>query len=495
MPTMSSAVSSTVQDRAVGSGAVRPAARRRSRAGNICGVAGPAAPPDLLAGVRGSLVIRGGHVITMDPAAGDIPAGDVLVTGGRIAAAGPGLTVPPGTAELDAAGLIVAPGLVDTHWHMWNTLLRSLSEEGPGYFRASIGHGRVFTQDDLSTGTLLACAEAIYSGITTVHDWCHNVRGPGHAEAGLRALAQAGLRARFSYGYSAGHPNDQPMDLPGLRRLHRDWAGYRAGGLLTLGMAWRGLGGSDPRTRVAPEIYRAEIAAARDLGLPVTVHASGARASAGQIAALAADRLLGPDLQVVHANHATSDEISQLADAGTPVSVSPHSELLIGYGLPRTGDFLAAGVPVGLSVDTTVLTGNADMFSIMKVTQGITNALAEHEFALTARQTLALATLEGARSLGLAGETGSLTPGKRADIICVSPAAPNLGLLTDPAHLLVTAAQPANVDTVLVDGRILKHHGVLTALDPVRIGEQAAAALGRVRARANPGLTSQITTM
>jgi 5-methylthioadenosine/S-adenosylhomocysteine deaminase len=449
-------------------------------------VAGPLAPPGVLAGVRGSLVLRGGHVITMDPAAGDIPAGDVLVTAGRIAAAGPGLAVPPGTAELDASGLIVAPGLVDTHWHMWNTLLRSLSGEGPGYFRASIGRGRGFTPDDIYTGTLLACAEAIYSGITTVHDWCHNVRSPAHAEAGLRALAEAGLRARFSFGYAAGHPNDEPMDLGGLRRLHRDWGSYRAGGLLTLGMAWRGLGGSDPRMRVAPEVYRPEIAAARDLGLPVTVHASGPRSAAGQIAALAAGRLLGPDLQVVHGNHATADEISQLAGAGSPVSVSPHSELLIGYGLPRTGEFLAAGVPVGLSVDTTVLTGNADMFSIMKVTQGVTNAVAEHEFALTARQTLGLATLDGARSLGLAGETGSLTPGKRADIICVSPAAPNLGLLTDPVHLLVTAAQPANVDTVLADGKVLKHGGVLTTLDPARIGEAAAAALGRVRARADP---------
>jgi cytosine/adenosine deaminase-related metal-dependent hydrolase len=138
-------------------------------------------------------------------------------------------------------------------------------------------------------------------------------------------------------------------------------------------------------------------------------------------------------------------------------------------------------------VDTTVLTGNADMFSIMKITQGIANALAEHEFALTARETLALATLAGARSLGLAGETGSLTAGKRADIICVSPAAPNLGLLTDPVHLLVTAAQPANVDTVLVDGKLLKHGGVLTTLDPAQISAAASAALSRVRARTKPG--------
>src|SRR5206468_2050813 len=141
------------------------------------------------------------------------------------AAVGPGLAVPPGTAELDAAGMIVAPGLVDTHWHMWNTLLRSMSADpsGPGYFKVMIGAGRAYGPGDIYAGTRLACAEAISSGITTVHDWCHNVRGPGYAEAAVRALAEAGLRARFSYGVPAGHPNDQAMDLDGLERLHRDW--------------------------------------------------------------------------------------------------------------------------------------------------------------------------------------------------------------------------------------------------------------------------------
>ena len=436
------------------------------------------------------LVIRSGYVVTMDPGLGDLPDGDVLVTGGRIAAVGTGLGA-GGARELDARGMIVAPGLVDTHWHMWNTLLRSMSggmpgEDRPaGYFSVSLGLGQAFTDQDNYQGTLLACAEAINSGITTVHDWSHNVRAPAHAEAELRALAEAGLRARYSYGYSAGHPNDQAMDTDGLRALHRDWdTGPGVGGLLTLGMACRGLGGSNPAMRVPPGIYQREMAAARELGLPVTVHASGPPAAAGQIAALAAAGLLGPDLQVVHANSATPAEIAQLAEAGCAVSLSPFSELLIGYGLPRTAELLAAGIRVGLSVDTTALTGNADMFAIMKLTQGLINATAHQEFACTARQALALGTLEGARSLGLDGVTGSLTPGKRADIILVATGHPNLGVLTDPAGLLVTAAQPGNVDTVLADGQILKRGGALVTLDGERIGAQAREALARVRARA-----------
>jgi cytosine/adenosine deaminase-related metal-dependent hydrolase len=436
------------------------------------------------------LVIRSGYVVTMDPALGDLPDGDVLVTGGRIAAVGPGLDA-AGARELDARGMIVAPGLVETHWHLWNTLLRSMSGGRPGsgrpagYFPVSLGLGQAFTDQDNYQGTLLACAEAINSGITTVHDWSHNVRGPAHAEAELRALAEAGLRARYSYGYSAGHPNDQPMDLGGLRALHRDWdAAWGGTGRLSLGMACRGLGGSNPATRVPPGVYQREMAEARELGLPVTVHASGPPAAAGQIAALAGAGLLGPDLQVVHANCATPEEISQLAEAGCAVSLSPFSELLIGYGLPQTAALLAAGIRVGLSVDTTALTGNADMFAIMKLTQGLINGTAQHEFACTARQALALGTIGGARSLGLDGVTGSLTPGKRADLILVDTAHPNLGVLTDPAGLLVAAAQPGNVDTVLADGQILKRGGTLVSLDSDRISAQAREALARVRARA-----------
>ena len=442
------------------------------------------------------LVIRSGHVVTMDPELGDIPDGDVLVAGGRIAAVGTGLDA-PGTREIDARGMIVAPGLVDTHWHMWNTLLRSMSggmpgEDGPaGYFPVTARLGRAFTDGDIYQGTLLACAEAINSGITTVHDWCHNVRGPAHAEAGLRALAESGLRARFSYGYAAGQPNDQAMDTGGLRALHRDWDSWSGpsapgrAGRLTLGMAWRGTGGSNPAMRVAPEIYRREIAAGRELGLPITVHASGPPSAAGQIAALASAGLLGPDLQVVHANCATPAEIGQLAAAGCAVSLSPFSELLIGYGLPQTAGFLAAGIRVGLSVDTTALTGNADMFAIMKLTQGLINGTAQQEFACTARQALALGTIGGARSLGLDAVTGSLTPGKRADLIMVATGHPNLGVLTDPAALLVTAAQPGNVDTVLADGQLLKRGGVLVTLDGERVSAQAREALAGVRARAS----------
>ena len=435
-----------------------------------------------------NLLIRGGYVLTMD-SAGDIPGGDVHVAGGVIQSIGRNLDVPE--AELiDASGKIVAPGLVDTHWHMWNTLLRGMSDGFPGaagaggYFATSTGIGRHFRPADSYAGTLLAAAEAIDAGITTVHDWSHNIRGREWAEAGLRALAESGLRARFSYGYEAGHPNDRLMALEDLASLASAWPAYDAGGRLRLGLAWRGTGGSNPAMRVAPELYRAEIAAARELGLPVTVHASGPASAAGQVRTYAEQGLLGPDLQLVHLNNASPAELALAAAAGTPVSVSPWTELQVGYGQPVTGELLAAGLPVGLSVDTTMLCGNADLFAVMKVTHACANGQARDEFALTARDVLRLATIDGARSLGLGQVTGSLAPGKRADLIVVSLDAPNLGVLTDPARLLVTAAAPRDVELVVADGRVLKRDGAVTALDVAGAVRSARAALRGVLARA-----------
>src|ERR1700761_5970895 len=438
-----------------------------------------------------NLLIRGGYVLTMD-SAGDLPGGDVHLRDGVIRQVGWNLDA-PGAEVIDAAGKIVAPGLVDTHWHMWNTLLRGMSDgrptadgpDGGGYFATCVGIGRHFLPGDTYAGTRLAAAEAVDAGITTVHDWAHNIRGLDWAEAGLRALGESGLRARFSYGYATGHANDQLMALDDLAAIRADWPSYHADDRIHLGVAWRGNGGSNPAMRVAPELYRAEIAAARELGLPVSVHACGPAAAAGQVLAYADEGLLGPDLQLVHLNNASATEIALAAEAGTPVSVSPWTELQIGYGQPVTGELLAAGLPVGLSVDTTMLSGNADLFAVMKVTQACANGHARDEFALTARDVLRLATIDGARSLGLGAVTGSLAAGKRADVIVVSADSPSLGVLTDPARLLVTAATPRDVELVVADGRILKRDGVLTAVDGPQVVRAARASLPALVGRAS----------
>jgi cytosine/adenosine deaminase-related metal-dependent hydrolase len=437
---------------------------------------------------RGNFVIRNAYVMTMDGALNDIVDGDVHVQDGLIRAVGKGLQA-QGAEVIDGRDMIVLPGLVETHWHMWNTLLRSMSGDtrARGYFATSAGLGKVYQPDDMYQGTRLSCLEAIWSGITTVHSWCHNIRAPSYAEADLRALRESGLRARFSYGTPQGHPPKQIMDLADLERLHNDWAKYSNDGLITLGIAWRGLGGNNTANAIPSEVYGKEIEVARRLGLPISVHASGSRGAMGQAERIGKAGLLGKDMQIIHANFASDLELKMIKDAGASISSSPYTELRIGFGMLHTGKFLAAAIPVGLSVDTTVLSGNADMFAITKVIQNIENGATENEFKLPARRVLELATIEGARSLGIDDRTGSLTPGKRADLIMVSTREPNMGVFTDPAHLIVTAAEPSNVDTVVADGRMLKRGGKVTVMDVAQVLAQARAANVAVRKRANWG--------
>jgi cytosine/adenosine deaminase-related metal-dependent hydrolase len=435
---------------------------------------------------RGTFVIRNAFVMTMERDTGDLADADVHVRDGVIVAVGPKLNA-PGAAVINGAGMIVLPGLVETHWHMWNTLLRSMSGEKPehGYFRTTAALGQKYLPGDMYQGTRLAAAEAINSGITFVHDWCHNIRSLAYAEADLRALKESGLRARFSYGAAQAMPNSEGISLGDLERLHGSWAAHANGGLITLGLAWRGMGGNNPATAIPPEIYQREIAAGRKLGLPISVHASGSGPAIGQIGTIAKAGLLGKDMQIVHAVVATRDEIEAMKEAGCAVSLSPYTELRIGFGLPQTAEFIAAGIPVGLSVDTVELSGNADMFGIMKLVQNVENGKSENEFKLTARRVLELGTIEGARSMGIADKVGSLKPGKRADLIMVSTRDVNLGVFGDPAHMIVTAAQPANVDTVVIDGRILKRAGKLTAMNAAQIVKDAAAANAALRKRAS----------
>ena len=442
---------------------------------------------------QSEVVVRNAHVLTMDPSLGDIEGGDVHVRGGEIVAVGRAL-VAPNARAIDGRKMIVLPGLVETHWHMWNSLLRSMAgdERKIGYFPTSAGLGRFFAPSDMYCGTRLAASEALNSGITTVHDWCHNARTPEHADENLRALRETGIRGRFSYGPARGIPVTETLNLPDVERLHRDWGSYSNGGLLTLGVAWRGVQyavtGADGTVQfrpIPPEVYRKEYDLARSLDLPLSAHVNiGWKVDFGHVAALERAGLLYPDLQLIHMISSTPEEIQAVAKAGCPVSFSPYTEMRTGFGFPKASNYLDAGVRVGLSVDTTTLSGDADMFAIMKVIENIENGIALSEFKMPARRVLEMGTIMGAHSLGLGDRIGSLASGKRADLIMVDTRAINIGMFTDPAHLIVEAAQPANVDLVMVDGRVLKERGKLTAIDREQVVDEASAANLEVRKRA-----------
>jgi cytosine/adenosine deaminase-related metal-dependent hydrolase len=423
-------------------------------------------------------LIRDAAIITMDPAIGDLATGDIHVRDGAIVAVGPRLTAPRASV-IDGATMIALPGLVDTHWHMWEGAARNLAgdEAKTGYFPHSRTLGVLFTPEDNARGVRLCLAEAIHSGITTVHNWSHNILSPAYAEAELAAHRQSGGRARYSYGYSRKTGSNEMLPLEDIRAFHAKWFKGTGDGLLSFGIATRG-----PSNNTI-EMCVEEMRFARALGIPLTTHVGIAPGKDSLVEPMNAAGLLGPDVLLIHATNGTAAERKVLGDTKTPVSCSPYTELRTGFGVTPVREFLAANVPIGLSVDTTVLCGNADMFAIMKAMQNIDDGTAPSEFGITARRVLEMGTIGGARALGLADRIGSLTPGKRADLILVRTDAINMAPMADPVRMIVQAAQPANVDTVMVDGRILKRHSKLTTLDVTKVMRDAADSITRVNAQ------------
>lgn len=432
---------------------------------------------------RGEFIIRNALVMTMDAALGDIADGAVHVKNGAIVAVGKDVKA-PGARVIEGKGMIVMPGLVETHWHCWNTIYRSFSGDIPanGYFPTVARFGQQMTPDDTYQSVRLSVAEAINSGTTFVHDWAHNMRSKAHGDADIRAIRESGIRARFSCGWAQGLSDKQLSDQGPIEAFAAEWKSHSNEGLIQLGMAWRGL----TRVEAIPEeIYRKEIDNARRLGLPVTLHCGSSVKRTAELPALIQSGLLGKDVQIVHGLAATADDIAAIKKSGATVSLSPGSELRIGYGLSIVGDYLDAGVPVGASIDTSALAGSSNLFAVLKLLRDAENAKHQSEFKLGARRVLEIGTIEGARSMGLDDKIGSLKPGKRADLIMINPNTLNMGVVTDPAHSVLEATTPENIDTVVVDGRILKRGGKLTAMSPQTVVKEAQAALAGIRQRAN----------
>lgn len=425
--------------------------------------------------------MRGGHVLTMDASLGDLPEGDVLIEHGAIAAIGRSLYAPDAD-EIDARGMIVMPGLVDTHWHLWNSSLRALvrgDHPEQGYFPVTLRLGPLFSPEDSYHSVRLGLAEGLASGVTTVNNWSHNTRSPAHADAEIRALHESGVRARFSYGWGQELPLDQMMDLADLARVQRE--GLPDSGLLTLGAAVR-TPVSNPRGAVPVGIVKAEMEGIRALGLPITMHCRP-----GAVSVLAQHGLLGADLQLVHPQGISDDEARQLAEAGTSFSCSPVIEMLYAQatrGEIQFQELLDHRVRQSLSIDSSAASANADYFSCMRALLWSHKQRFGSRVPLTPRRLLELATIDGARDLGLDDRIGTLTPGKRADLILVRTTDVNLAPVVDPAYALVFSAQPSNVDTVMVDGRVLVRGGRHCTLDPAEVVRAADESIRSLGARA-----------
>lgn len=434
------------------------------------------------------VLLRGGHVLSMDPAIGDIYGGDVLIEDERIAEVAASIDV--GDAEvIEASGCIVIPGFIDSHRHTWETVIRGIAPDVSlsGYFDIVLDQlAPAYRAEDVYAGNYLGALEAVDSGVTTLLDWSHISNTPDHADEAIRGLREARLRAVYCYG----NPNTSladwwytsTLEAPEDIRRVRDRYFSSDDGLMTLAMGTRGPG------FCTPEVVRHDWELARDVGAPISVHV-GMGPYAGRfsmVKQLGEMQLLGPDTTYIHCNYLSDEEFALIADSGGKITISPMVEMSMGHGTPPTGKALAHGIRPSISIDV-VTTVPGDMFTQMRFLWAQDRLLA-HEAAfaagnetepelLASRDVLEFATIEGARVCGLESRTGSLTPGKQADVVLVRCDDTNTYPVIDPVSTVVLQADTRNVDTVIVAGQVLKRGGKLVGADLRRARDNAATSL------------------
>ena len=417
-------------------------------------------------------LIKGGYVLTLDPALGDMPNADVLIDGSTIAAVGRGLSGGPDANVIDARHRIVMPGFVDTHRHTWQTPVRGVlpSCTLDEYFAGMLDNiGVQYRAEDVYIANLMGALEAINAGITTLLDWSHVNNTPEHSDAAVLGLMESGIRAVYAHGVPVGgqwwaysslnHPED-------IRRIRTQYF-PSDDQLVTLALAARAPGNT------TPEVAAHDWKLARDLGIRISVHV-GMRLTGvhvHHVLTLHQLGLMGPDTTYIHCTDSTDEELDLIARTGGSASVAPFVEMLMGHGVPPTGRLVARGVRPSLSVDV-VSSVPGEMFTQMRTALVQERILAFTEtpdvaFAptLTHRDVLEFATIDGARACALDHKIGTLAPGKQADIILVRTDQVNVAPLIDPVATVVICADTSNIDTVFVAGRILKQNGQLRRVD------------------------------
>src|SRR5437763_2307697 len=437
------------------------------------------------------VVLRNGTVLTMDEGHRVLRGADVLVIGERIAEVGPNLAVPDGTTQIDATNGIVMPGMIDTHRHMWQTAMRgygadwTLTQYFVWYY---LQWGKVFRPQDIYAGNLLSAIEALDAGVTTTVDWSHGLQTVEHGEAAVDALEA--VPGRFILGY--GNIQQAPWEWttqPAFRQfVARRMQGR--GDMLGFMLAF-----DVPDNPEFPE--RAAFEVARELDVPVTTHAGvrGATSDAG-MRAMYDNGFMTPRTMYVHAATLTDDSYQRIAATGGSVSVSTESEQSAGQGYPPTWRVRQHGIPVSLSMDTSVW-WSGDLFSAMRATLSADRAR-EHLEAhardetvtnhkLRAEHVVSWATRGGAHTLGLDGVVGSLEPGKKADVVLIkNDDSPVMMPLLHPYGHVVFQAQRGDVHTVLVNGRVVKHDHRLAGVDLGRARELAGATVGYLQRELGP---------
>lgn len=440
-------------------------------------------------------LIRGASIITMD-VQGDLPQGDILITGETLTEIAPRIHVDDAEV-IDGSGYIVIPGLVNAHMHTWQTALRGLASNWTllEYFRKMhAGLATVFEPHDLYIATLVGALNQLNCGTTTLADWCHNNPTPQSNDAAIAGLLASGIRAAFFHGTPKPDPlsGQTPFwEVPHPRaEIERLLKAHQGRSLLSVQAAVLG-----PHYATL-DVAMHDFAMAKELGLIASLHQGGgpARTPDGW-EKLEAAGLLGDHINIVHGHALNDDQLKRFCDLGMSFSAAPESEMTQGHGYPITGRLRALGRAPSLGVDLeSSISG--EMLVQARVALGMQRALdnAAHReqhgsipstTTVTTREALSWVTIEGARMLKQADRIGSLASGKQADLVMIRATDLNMQPVHDAVNSVVMQASLANIDSVMVAGQWKKRGGQLLGVDLQphlralqQSGEKIAMALG-----------------
>jgi cytosine/adenosine deaminase-related metal-dependent hydrolase len=437
-----------------------------------------------------TFVIKGASLISMDPETGDLDRGDIVIVDGKIREIGTNLAAPDDAEVLDASAMIVMPGLVDAHLHTWQTAIRGIAGDWSltDYGRnMHAGLATRFTAEDIYIANLVGALNQINGGVTTLFDWCHNNPTPAHTDRAIDALAESGIRAVFGHGTpkpklgAAGVPTSELLHPEDEVRRLREERFITEDALVTLALCIRG---TDLASYEATEH---DIRLARKYGAIASAHLGARlphnRKTPDGLLRLAAAGLLGPDFNAVHANKLGDDELKVMIAAGCSFTMAPEVEAQMGHGVPITGRLVKLGAAPSIGIDVESNIGSEMLWAgrfALQFQRALDN-LAVNEagkeantVSLRTRDALAWVTTEGARTLGMADRIGSISPGKQADIIFIRREDLNLFPCNDPVETVLFQSSSANVDTVMIAGRIVKRDGKLVYHDLDRQKERLA---------------------
>ena len=402
------------------------------------------------------ILIKGGCILSLDNDIGDFESADVLIEGSEIEAIGKNIDAGDATI-IEAYNMIVMPGFVDTHRHMWQGALRNILPNGTleDYMRNILGEARpVIRPDDVYIGDLVSALGAINAGVTTVLDWSHIGNSPAHTDAAIEGLKESGIRGAYAFGGGASGPENKfPGDIRRLRKEHFPSNDQ----LLTLALA--------------AGINEAQWELAREVDARISVHVNGA----GRLLPVAG--ALGPDVTCIHCTNLLEEEWQLLADTGAGVSISSPVEMIMGHGIPPVQQALDHGIEPSISVDVETniasefFTQMRSIFTLqrMQTHQRRRENEGDSPGLMTVQDILKFATIQGARDNGLGEKTGTLTPGKEADIILLRKNAINVMPVNNAYGAVVLMMDTSNVNTVFISGRVKKWKGELTGIDFQRI--------------------------